>query len=52
MESLSSSENDLLSGHLSGLIKTACSDLPLLDRPTGRKLLCPVIQEEVVKVKD
>lgn len=42
--SLSSSENDLLSGHLSELIKAARSDLPLLDGPTRRKPVRPVAQ--------
>lgn len=48
-----SSENDMLSGHLSALIKTACSDLPVLTEPTRKKPVCPVAQGRiVVETKD
>lgn len=43
----------MLSGHLSDLIKTACSDLPVLTEPTRKKPVCPVAQDRiVVETKD
>lgn len=43
----------MLSGHLSDLIKTACSDLPVLTEPTRKKPVCRVVQDcIVVETKD